>query len=60
MRTCSECGKKMNEGYCIQDGADYYCSDACLYKNIPQERYLDMYYNDDAYWTTWEEDDEDV
>ena len=31
MRTCSECSKLMTEGYCIDNGCEYYCSDE---KNI--------------------------
>lgn len=54
-RICSECGKVMIEGYCIDNGAEYYCSDECLHKNMTQEEF-DALYNDgrgDSYWTTW-------
>lgn len=55
VRCCSECGKPMYEGFCIEDGAEYYCSDECLHKNINQEEY-DALYDDgrgDSYWTSW-------
>lgn len=55
VRCCSECGKPMYEGFCIEDGAEYYCSDECLHKNINQEEY-DAFYDDgrgDSYWTSW-------
>ena len=30
-RRCSVCGKLMREGYCVDMGAAYYCSDECLH-----------------------------
>lgn len=55
-RVCSECGKIMNHGYCIENGMDYYCDDDCLYKNIDEDAYSDLYDNGDGntYWTEWE------
>lgn len=55
-RTCNECGKEMTEGYCIENGTEYYCSDECLHKNITEEEYLKLYDNGngDSYWTEWE------
>lgn len=55
-RTCSECGKEMKQGYCIENGIEYYCSDECLHKNMTQEEYLELYDdgNGDSYWTEWE------
>lgn len=59
-RVCSECNKGMNEGYCIEDGESYYCSDECLHKNMTHKEYLDLYDNGEgeSYYTTWEEEDE--
>lgn len=56
-RTCSECGKLMKEGYCIDDGTEYYCSDECLHKNYTEEEWEEMYDDGegDSYWTEWEE-----
>ena len=54
-RICSECGREMIEGYCIENGLDYYCSDECLHKNMTEEEYLELY-NDgegDSYYTEW-------
>ncbi len=55
-RTCSECHKEMTQGYCIENGEEYYCSDECLHKHYTQEEYLEMYDNGngDSYWTEWE------
>ena len=55
IRVCSECGKPMTEGFCIEDGAEYYCSEECLHKNLTEEEYDNLY--DDgrgnSYWTSW-------
>lgn len=59
MRTCTNCGKKMDSGYCIHDGWEYYCSDECLHKEYTEQDYLDMYNAGEAYWTEWEEEDEE-
>lgn len=55
-RTCSECGKSMNSGYCINNGEEYYCSDECLHKHYTDEEYDEMYDdgNGDSYYTEWE------
>ena len=57
-RECNACGKGMNEGYCIEGGMEYYCSDACLHTEITHEEYMELYADGegDSYWTTWYED----
>ena len=40
---CNACGKGMNEGYCIEGGMEYYCSDACLHTEITHEEYMELY-----------------
>ena len=59
-RTCTACGKGMNEGYCIGDGMEYYCSDACLYLHMTPAEYLKLYDDGegDSYWTAWEDPDD--
>lgn len=56
-RKCSECGKDMNQGYCIENGEAYYCSDECLHKHMTNEEYLKLYDNGngDIYYTEWED-----
>ena len=57
-RECTACKGGMNEGYCIESGIEYYCSDACLHTEITPEEWLELY-NDgegDSYWTDWSED----
>lgn len=55
VRCCSECGKSMYEGFCIENGAEYYCSEECLHKNISEEEYTKLYDDGrgDSYWTSW-------
>lgn len=54
VRICEECDKVMNEGYCIDGGLSYYCSDECLNKNISHETYMELHAIDGAYWTKWD------
>ena len=54
-RICSKCGKHMNEGFCLYDGLEYYCSDECLASEYTDEEYGALYVADDGYWTKWEE-----
>lgn len=54
LRRCDICGKVMNEGFLIDDN-EYFCSEECLHKKYSEEEYLEMYKNDVAYWTEWEE-----
>ena len=43
----------MPDGYVINDGLEYFCSDDCLHSTYTHEEYMEMYFNDDAYWTQW-------
>jgi len=60
-RRCDECGAPMNEGFVIEGGQAYFCSEACLHKEISEPEYLELYNEGegDTYWTEWEEVDED-
>jgi hypothetical protein len=59
-RKCTQCGGLMNEGYCINGGEQYFCSDECLHKNYTPEEWQEMYSDEgDSYWTEWE-DEEDM
>lgn len=55
VRHCNECGKEMWEGFCIEGGLKYYCSEECLYKNLTEEEYEELYDNGngDSYYTDW-------
>lgn len=57
-RICSTCKRIMIDGYCIENGEDYYCCDKCLLEDMTMEEYLELNDNDngDSYWTTWEEE----
>lgn len=52
-RICSECGKEMTEGFVIDGGTEYYCSEECLHKNYTHEEYMEMYEDGEGetYWT---------
>ncbi|MCU5097055.1 MULTISPECIES: hypothetical protein [Bacillus cereus group] len=54
-RVCNACKQGMVEGYCIDDGLAYYCSEECLHEEYTPEEYEEMYEDDYAYWTQWEE-----
>lgn len=58
-RQCDECKKGMNEGYCIADGAEYYCSDNCANKHYTDNELAKMYKDGDSYWTDWLPEEED-
>lgn len=60
MRHCTECGAAMREGYVIDDGAEYYCTDVCLHENYLSFEWEEMYENEVGYWTTWPEDERDA
>ena len=50
----------MNQGYCINGGDKYYCSDACLLANMSRKTFNKLYDNGngDSYYTEWEYDPE--
>jgi len=55
VRCCSVCSRAMTEGYCIENGAAYYCSDECMSKEMTRQEYLELYDDGrgDSYWTSW-------
>jgi len=53
-RRCSVCGRLMQEGYCVDAGWKYYCSDECLHKDFTDEEWEEECKNNDqSYWTQW-------
>jgi hypothetical protein len=44
-RKCSECGKGMEQGYVVDDGHQYFCSDECLHKHYTEEQVSKMFNN---------------
>lgn len=56
VRFCSECGKRMHEGYVVDSGEEYYCSEKCLNRNYSGKDWDEMSEEgSDSYYTTWEE-----
>ena len=59
-RVCNSCGNDLNyEGYVIDDGTEYYCSEKCLFERIGEKEYLELYKEGLAYWTEFEEEEEE-
>ena len=59
-RECTACGKGMNEGYCVENGMEYYCSDECLHTEITPAEWDELYADGegDSYWTEWDDPDD--
>ena len=53
-RVCTKCGALMYQGYCRDNGRDYYCSDECLHKDFTDTEWTkECATNEDSYWTIW-------
>jgi len=57
-RKCSHCGKVFDEGYCVFNGEEYYCSLECLHKKYSEDEFEEYFNNDELYWTSWEDEDD--
>ena len=56
-RQCSCCEEGMNDGYVIDGGCEYYCSDGCLHTKYTANEVKEMDMGeDDNYYTHWESD----
>ena len=53
LRSCTACGQTMIQGYCIRDGEEYYCNDACLATRYSPAEYLSLYQHNNGYWSQW-------
>lgn len=53
MRICEKCDTPVWFGFIIFED-DYYCSETCLHKDFTPEEYLQLYAEEEAYWTEWE------
>ena len=60
-RQCDECGSGMNEGFVVNDGDEYFCSDKCLHEKYSKKDWKRMYGSgdSDSYWTDWNDDQSD-
>lgn len=60
-RICDACNKQMQEGYVINGGEEYYCSEPCLNTKYTTEYFEEMYNggDGDCYWTEWYDEDEE-
>lgn len=57
-RICDACHRPMIEGFCIDDGAEHYCSPDCLHTQMTDEEFAKLYDNSNgtSYFTNWYED----
>ena len=55
-RVCSKCNSLMIDGYCIDNGSEYYCTDECLESEMTREEFEELYDEGggESYWTEWE------
>lgn len=54
VRRCTCCGRLMRNGYCLDMGRAYYCSDTCLHDDFTEEEWLaECDANDQSYYTEW-------
>ncbi|EQK39998.1 hypothetical protein C672_3505 [[Clostridium] bifermentans ATCC 638] len=56
VRKCDVCNSYMIEGYCIEEGTSYYCTDECMLTEMTIEEFNNLYADGegDSYFTTWE------
>jgi len=56
-RKCDHCSKGMDDGYTVNEGEEYYCSNECLHKYYTEDEWADMHDNGDgdSYWTEWDD-----
>lgn len=56
-RVCAECGKPVDEGFCVGGGAEYYCDPGCLHRNYTPDQWAQMCADNtsDSYWTDWKD-----
>lgn len=57
-RKCNHCDKVFNEGFVLNDGETYFCSEECLNKNMTTKEYEDMYNDGNGYYTIWEDEED--
>jgi len=52
---CDACKEVMSQGYVINGGEEYFCSNTCLHTKYSKEEYEEMYDDGegDSYWTEW-------
>lgn len=43
VRKCDVCNSYMIEGYCIEEGTSYYCTDECMLTEMTIEEFNNLY-----------------
>ena len=59
-RKCDVCKQGMNNGYVIEGGLEYFCSDQCLHKTYTKNEWAKLCEdeNEENYWTQWEDEED--
>jgi len=59
-RICNQCSEIIkHDGFVIDDGTEYYCSETCLHERISKEDYEELYIEGLAYWTVFDDEEEE-
>ena len=56
IRFCTCCGKIMQQGYYVEEGWQYYCTEDCLKQSFTEKEILDFKMGEEGsenYWTSW-------
>ena len=57
-RKCHICGEvNFQQGFVVEDGLYYYCSEECLHHDFTDEEWEKAYDEDWGYWTQWEDEE---
>ena len=58
-RQCTQCKCGINEGYVVNEGEQYYCSDKCLHEVYTPIEWEQMSVDsNECYWTDWQEENQ--
>lgn len=59
-RLCKKCGKELvASGFVFHEGEYYYCSEKCMFQDMTEQEYIDLYEAGAAYWTEFAEEQVD-
>lgn len=60
IRVCNHCGEDVgSSGFVLDPGTEYYCDEHCLFQRITPEEYTELSSEGLAYWTKFEEEEDE-
>lgn len=59
MEKCNVCQSEIQEGFLVEYD-EHYCEVKCLESVYTPEEYLEMYENEQAFWTIFETEEEEA